>query len=196
MFRRYFIILERGFKVIKEFEGNFPNIHTKTYIAEGGMVIGKVRMDEFSSIWHNTVVRGDVNRIEIGRYSNVQDNSVVHVADDHPAIIGDYVTVGHRVILHGCVVEDHCLIGMGAIVLNGAVVGKGSIVAAGAVVKEGQIIPPYSLAVGVPAKVIRTLPEKIDHIHAQALKYKTLWTERYGIIPDAGGERYNGEEIV
>ncbi|MFZ5969154.1 MAG: gamma carbonic anhydrase family protein [Bacillota bacterium] len=181
---------------MKEFEGILPTLDEKTYIADGAIVIGAVKMKEFSSIWFNTVVRGDVNSIEIGRYSNVQDNSVVHVADDFPTIIGDYVTVGHNAIIHGCTIEEHCLIGMGATVLNGAIVGKGSIVAAGALVRENQIIPPYSLVVGVPGKVVKTLPENIDSIHAQALKYKTLWTERYKILPDAGGERYQGEKIV
>lgn len=182
--------------MIKKFEGILPTIDEKTYIAEGGIVIGKVTMEEFSSIWHNTVVRGDVNSIRIGKYTNVQDNSVVHVADENPTVIGDFVTVGHGAIIHGCIIEDHCLIGMGAVVLNGAVVSRGSIVAAGAVVKENQIIPPFSMVVGVPGKIIKTLPENIDSIHAQALKYKTLWSERYGILPDAGGESYNGEKII
>lgn len=182
--------------MIKEFEGNMPELDSKTYIADGAIVIGKVKMKEFSSLWCNTVVRGDVNRIEIGRYSNVQDNSVVHVADEHPAIIGDFVTVGHNAIIHGCTIEDHCLIGMGAVILNGAVIGEGSIVAAGAVVKENQIIPPHSMVMGVPAKVVRSIPDSYESIHSQALKYKTLWTERYGIMPDAGGERYHGEKIV
>lgn len=182
--------------MIKEFEGISPTIDKKTFIADGARVIGAVTMKEFSSMWFNTVARGDVNRIEIGRYSNIQDNSVVHVADNNPAIIGDFVTVGHNAVLHGCVVEDHCLIGMGAIVLTGAVVGKGSIVAAGALVRENQIIPPHSLVVGMPAKVIKSVLEDWDSIHAQALKYKSLWTERYGLLPDADGERYHGEKIV
>jgi carbonic anhydrase/acetyltransferase-like protein (isoleucine patch superfamily) len=181
--------------MIKEFEGIYPDLDEKTFIAEGVQVIGAVKMKEFSSIWFNTVVRGDVNHIEIGNYTNVQDNSVVHVADDHPTIIGDYVTIGHNAVIHGCTIEDHCLIGMGAIILNGAVVGKGSIVAAGALVRENQVIPPNSMVVGMPGKVIRTI-ESLESIHAQALKYKTLWTERYGIIPNAGGERYQGEKIV
>ncbi len=182
--------------MIAEFEGTIPTLDEKTFIADGAKVIGAVTMKEFSSLWFNVVARGDVNRIEIGRYTNVQDNSVVHVADAHPTIIGDYVTVGHNAIIHGCTIEDHCLIGMGAVVLNGAVVGKGSIIAAGAVVKENQIIPPQSLVVGVPGKVVKTMPEEWDSIHAQAVKYKTLWTERYKIMPDAGGERYHGEKIV
>lgn len=182
--------------MIKSFEGILPDIDAKTFIAEGGKVIGKVRLNEYSSIWHNTVVRGDVNRIEIGRYTNIQDNSVVHVADDCPTTVGDYVTVGHGAILHGCTIEDHCLIGMGAIVLNDVKVGRGSIIAAGAVVREGEIIPPYSLVAGVPAKIIKALPEKIDSIHAQAIKYKSLWAERYKVLPDGGGEIYKGEKII
>ncbi len=179
-----------------EFEGISPDINEKTFIADGAKVIGKVTMKEFSSLWLNAVVRGDVSHIEIGRYTNIQDNSVVHVADDYPTIIGDYVTVGHNAIIHGCTIEEHCLIGMGAIILNGAVVGKGSIIAAGAVVKEKQIIPPHSLVVGVPGKVVKFVPEEWDSIHSQAVKYKTLWSQRYNLMPDAGGESYHGEKIV
>ena len=182
--------------MIKEFEGIKPKLDEKVFIADGAKVIGAVTIKEFGSIWFNTVARGDVNRIEIGRYTNVQDNSVVHVADDFPTIIGDYVTVGHNATIHGCTIEDHWLIGMSATVLNGAVIGRGSIIAAGALVRENQIIPPYSLVVGVPGKVVKTISENLDNIHAQALKYKTLWTERYKIMPDAGGERYGGEKIV
>lgn len=179
-----------------EFEGNRPQVDKNAFIAEGARVIGKVSLKEFSSVWFNTVVRGDVNRIELGRYSNVQDNSVVHVADDYPTIIGDFVTIGHNCVIHAATVEEHCLIGMGAVILNGAVIGKGSIVAAGAVVREKQVIPPHSLVVGLPAKVIKTIPDEWSRIHAQAVKYKTLWTKRYGILPDAGGEVYQGEKIV
>ena len=182
--------------MIVEFEGNSPKLDEKTFIADGAKVIGKVTMKEFSSLWMNVVARGDVSHIEIGRYSNIQDNSVVHVADDQPTIISDYVTVGHSAVIHGCTIEEHCLIGMGAIILTGAVVGKGSIIAAGAVVKEKQIIPPHSLVVGIPGKVVRFVPEEWDSIHAQAIKYKSLWTERYKRLPDADGERYHGEKII
>ncbi len=182
--------------MIKEFEGIVPSLDEKTFIADGARVIGAVTMKEFSSLWFNVVVRGDVNRIEIGKYSNIQDNSVVHVADAHPTLIGDYVTVGHNAIIHGCTIEEHCLIGMGAVVLNGAVIGKGSIIAAGAVVKENQVIPPHSLVVGIPAKIVKSVTAEWDSIHAQAIKYKTLWSERYKIMPEAGGERYHGEKIV
>ena len=182
--------------MIKEFAGIMPTIHEKTYIADGSYVIGAVTMEEYSSLWYNCVARGDVNSIKIGKYTNIQDGSVVHVADDCSTVIGDYVTVGHSAIVHGCTIEDHCLIGMGAIVMNNAVIGRGSIVAAGAVVKENQIVPPFSLVAGVPAKIVRTIPDDIEKIHSQAVKYKTLWSEKYGIMPDAGGEAYNGEKII
>ncbi|HOK48923.1 MAG TPA: gamma carbonic anhydrase family protein [Sedimentibacter sp.] len=183
--------------MIMEFEGVKPSIHEKTFIAEGCHIIGKVTIKEYSSIWFNTVVRGDVNSIEIGRYVNIQDNSVVHVSNDYPTIIGDFVTIGHNATVHACTVEDHCLIGMGSIILDGAVIGRGSIVAAGALVKKNQHIPPFSVVAGIPAKVIKTVPEEdISKIHSQALKYKDVWTKRYGICPDAGGESYDGGDII
>ena len=182
--------------IIKTFKNISPAMDRKSFAADNACVIGAVTLKEFASIWFNTVVRGDVNKIEIGRYSNVQDNSVVHVADNYPTVIGDFVTIGHNATIHGCIIEDHCLIGMGAIVLNGAKVGQGSIIAAGAVVKERQVIPPHSLVVGIPGKIIKSIPEDWDNIHAQAVKYKTLWSEGYGVMPDIGGERYGGEKIV
>ncbi len=182
--------------MIKEFEGARPIINEKTYIAEGAVLVGNVVMEEFSSVWHNVVARADINTIKIGKYTNVQDNAVLHVEDSKSTIIGDYTTVGHGAILHGCEIKDHCLIGMGSIILNGAIIGRGSIIAAGALVKENDVIPPFSLVVGVPGKVVKTLPENTDKTHAQALKYKTLWTKRYGYLPDADGEVYGGEQIV
>lgn len=175
-----------------QFEGTKPTKDPKTFVAEGARVIGNVTMKEYSSIWFNSVVRGDIARIEIGRYSNIQDNSVLHVADNCPVIIGDYVTVGHSCNIHGATIEDHCQIGMGAIVLNRAFVGRGSVIAAGAVVMENQVIPPNSLVVGIPGKIVRQVPEKYESIHAMAIKYKNLWTKRYGLLPDAGGEQYQG----
>jgi carbonic anhydrase/acetyltransferase-like protein (isoleucine patch superfamily) len=118
------------------------------------------------------------------------------VADNYAAEIGDFVTVGHGAILHACTVEDHCLIGMGSVVMDGAVIGRGSIVAAGAVVSPRTQIPPFSLVTGIPGKVAKQLPENLDAPHAQAIKYKTLWCERYAILPDNDGERYHGERIV
>ena len=179
-----------------EFEGKSPKIHENSYLASGAIVKGDVRLKEFSSLWHHVSLRGDVNYIEIGEYTNIQDNAVVHVSDDHPCIIGDYVTIGHGAIVHACTVEEHCLIGMGSIILDGAVIGKGSIIGAGALVTKGMIIPPHSLVMGSPAKVKRSIEGEWDQIHAQALKYKTLWTKRYKIFTNAQGEEYHGEHII
>jgi carbonic anhydrase/acetyltransferase-like protein (isoleucine patch superfamily)/uncharacterized damage-inducible protein DinB len=134
-------------------------IHPTAWIAPGAVVVGDVTIGARSSVWFNTVVRGDTDRIAVGDDSNLQDLSVVHVDEGQPAIIGSRVTVGHRAILHGCVIQDDCLIGMGAIVLSGARVGNGSLVGAGALVREGQVIPPRSLAVGAPARVVGEVGE-------------------------------------
>lgn len=183
--------------MIKSFEGILPEIDKKAWVAEDAALIGSVKMKEFSSVWFNCTVRGDINRIEIGRYSNVQDNSVLHVSDDYGCILGDYVTIGHGAVLHACTIEDHSLIGMNATVLDGVVIGTGSIVAAGAVVTKGTVIPPNSLVAGVPAKILKTMTgDHLDDINAQALKYKSLWTERYNLLPNAGGEKYDGHKIV
>lgn len=178
------------------FEGHKPQIDEKVYLAEGARVLGNVILKEYSSVWHNVVLRGDVNQITIGRYTNIQDNSVVHVADNFSTTIGDFVTVGHNATVHACTIEDHALIGMGAVILDGAVIGRGSIIAAGAVVAPRMVVPPFSLVAGVPGKVIKQLPENTDSTHAQAIKYKTLWCERYGLLPDNDGEKYHGEAIV
>ncbi len=180
----------------KEFEGHSPKLHEDTYIADGAVVIGDVTMGQYSSVWYNCTVRGDVNKIVLGRYVNVQDNTVIHVSDDRETVLGDYVTIGHGAIIHACTVEEHCLIGMGATVLDGSVIGRGSIIGAGAVVSPKTIVPPFSLVVGVPGRVVKQLPENTDATHAQALKYKTLWCERYGLLPDNDGEKYHGEPIV
>lgn len=177
------------------FEGHSPVIDNKCFVAEGCQIIGRVEMLEYSSVWFNAVARGDVNSILIGRYSNIQDGSILHCDDDYPLIIGDFVTVGHKAILHGCKIEDHVLVGMGATILNGALIGRGSIVGAGALVKENMIVPPFSLVVGVPAKVLKQLPEDTTHLHNHALKYKMLWSERYAMMPNVGGERFEEEKL-
>ena len=168
----------------------------KSFIAAGANVIGAVTLDEYSSVWFNTTIRGDVEGVVIGRYSNVQDNSVISAAHGYPCILGEFVSVGHNCTIQGCVIEDNCLIGMGATIMKGVHIGTGSIIAAGAMVAENMIIPPYSQVVGNPAKVTKQVKEKFDSIHSQAVKYKTLWTKQYGLLPDAGGEVYGGEEII
>lgn len=179
--------------MFKEFDKKSPVIHDHCYVADGCQLIGNVIMQEYSSIWFNSVARADINSITIGRYTNVQDGSVIHVESSLPTKIGDFCVIGHKAMIHGAIIEDHVLVGMGAIILNGAKIGRGSVIAAGALVKENEIIPPFSLVAGIPGKIIKTLPEDIRFVHDQAVKYKTLWTERYGILPDAGGERIDWE---
>jgi carbonic anhydrase/acetyltransferase-like protein (isoleucine patch superfamily) len=134
-------------------------LHPTAFIAPGAVVVGEVSLGARSSVWFNSVLRGDTDRIEVGDDSNIQDNSTVHMDEGYPALIGDRVTVGHRAVIHGCVIEDDCLIGMGAVLLSGARIGTGSLIAAGAVVREGQQIPPGSLALGLPARVIGPVTE-------------------------------------
>jgi len=134
-----------------------PRIHSSVFLAEGAIIIGNVTINAHANIWFNAVVRGDVDRIEIGTDTNIQDGAMLHVDHGVPCKVGNYVTVGHSVCLHGCTVEDQCLIGIGAIILNGATISTNSIIGAGSVVPEGKSIPSGVLALGVPAKVIRTL---------------------------------------
>ena len=177
------------------FQGMRPQIHAEAFVAPQVFLAGDVRVGKFSSIWPGVSARGDVNYISIGECSNIQDLVCLHVADENPCIIGDYVTVGHGAVLHGCEIEDHVLIGMSATVLTGAKIGRGSIIAAGAVVKENDVIPPNSLVVGVPGKIVRT-QDRMKSIHAQAIKYKCEWAIGYGVKPDIEGEVYHGEKII
>ncbi|MDP6778832.1 MAG: gamma carbonic anhydrase family protein [Candidatus Latescibacteria bacterium] len=136
-------------------------IDPTAYIAKGSVVIGDVALGKEASVWYNTVVRGDMAPITVGDQTNIQDLSVVHVDTGFPCAIGNRVSVGHRVILHGCTVEDDCLIGMGSILLNGVHLGEGSIVGAGAVVLQNTVIPPGSLVLGFPAKVVRPVDDTL-----------------------------------
>jgi len=146
--------------MLRPYRGRLPVIDPTAYIDPSAQVIGDVEIGEESSVWMNVVIRGDVNHIRIGRRSNVQDGTIVHVMHDtHPTVIGDDVTIGHGAIVHGCTVEDRVLIGMGAILLNGARVGADSIVAAGSLVPERLVIPPRSLVMGSPASVRKTLSD-------------------------------------
>lgn len=152
-----------------------PAIHPTAWIAPSASVIGDVTLEEESSVWYSAVVRGDINRIVVGPRSNVQDGAVIHLADEYPALLGELVTVGHKAILHACTIGDEVLVGMGAIVLDGAEVGARSIIGAGALVTGGKAIPPGSLVLGSPAKVVRTLSlEEQAGIRVWAEKYVAL----------------------
>jgi len=139
---------------------------------KGAIVDGNVNIGEMSSIWFNAVLRGDIEPLNIGKYSNIQDNCVLHSSKGYPLNIGDQVSVGHAAVLHGCTVKDNCLIGMNATVLNGAIINKNSIVGAGAVVTTDREFPEKSLIIGIPAKAVRTLQEdEIEHIKDNAMRY-------------------------
>lgn len=143
--------------MIRSFRGIAPRIAASAYIDPSAVVIGEVVIGARSSVWPHTSIRGDTGLITIGEESNIQDNCSLHSDTGVPLILGDRVTVGHGVMLHGCILEDDALIGIGAIVLNGARIGKGSVVGSGALVPEGTQVPPDTLVLGVPAKPRRTV---------------------------------------
>lgn len=147
------------------------------FVADNATIVGDVEIGEDASIWFSAVVRGDRESIVVGKGSNIQDNAVIHGSPGYPVRIGERVSVGHGAILHGCIVSDEVLIGMGAIVMNGAVIGSGSIIGAGAVITEVKVIPPHSLVLGVPGKVMReTSEEERASILKNATDYQVLAT--------------------
>jgi carbonic anhydrase/acetyltransferase-like protein (isoleucine patch superfamily) len=159
---------------IYELDGQGPELPAdgNYFIADTATVIGKVRLLASASVWFGAVLRGDNEWIEIGEGSNVQDNSTCHTDPGFPLTIGKNCTVGHNVILHGCTIEDGALVGMGSIVMNGAKIGRGCVVGAGAVITEGKEFPEYSLIIGAPARVIRTLePAQIEKMGGAARSY-------------------------
>lgn len=161
--------------IFSRYLDKLPVVAAGVWIAPGAAIVGDVRLESGSSVWFGCVLRGDVNGIRLGARSNLQDGVVVHLGDRDPTTIDEDVVVGHRAVLHGCHVRSRCLIGISATVLDGAVVGEGSIVGAGALVTAGTIIPPRSLVLGSPGKVIRELPEDAPEFHAQlAAKYTRL----------------------
>ena len=149
-----------------------PSIAPSAFVAPGAAIVGDVTVGDLASIWFQTAMRGDLNRIVIGDGSNIQDGAVVHVADDYAAIIGQYVTVGHRATVHACTIGDEVLVGMGATVLDGSVVGARSIIGAHALITGGTNIPPGSLVLGAPAKVVKSLD-------LAAQKELRQWAEKY-----------------
>ena len=163
-----------------------PRIAPDAYIAADATVVANVEIGPQASVWHQAVLRGDVAHVVLGAQSNVQDGAVVHTADNLPAIIGKLVTVGHKAIVHACTVEDEVLVGMGSIILDGARIGTRSIIGANATVKQGMDVPPGSLVLGTPAKIVRTLSEaEQDEIKMWALRYVRLSRE-YLAVQDQG----------
>ncbi len=160
-------------KFLYSYDGKFPSVHPTVFIAPGSKIIGDVEIGENSSVWYNCVIRGDVHYIKIGKNTNIQDLSMLHVSiGTHPLNVGNSVTVGHSVKLHGCTIEDFTLIGIGSVVLDGAIVQTNSVVAAGAVVTPGFVVPTGKLVAGVPAKIIRDLSrEEIDYLKVSANHY-------------------------
>jgi len=171
---------------IRSYRGKHPQVAASAYIDQASVIIGDVVIGEDSSVWPLCVIRGDVNYIRIGARTNIQDGSILHVMkDEYPLILGDDITVGHAVTLHGCTVESRCLIGMRATILNGVVIGEGSIIAAGTLLTERTTIPPRSLVIGAPGKVRRTLTaidqSTIDMYARRYVEYKNIYrSEMFG----------------
>jgi carbonic anhydrase/acetyltransferase-like protein (isoleucine patch superfamily) len=166
--------------IIRPFGGKAPRLHESAFAVDDAVIIGDVDVGERSSIWFGAVVRGDVNHIRIGARTNVQDHCVVHVTGHtHPTVVGDDVTLGHRVTLHGCTVKDRCLVGIGSVIMDGAVVGEDAMVGAGSLVPPGMVVPPGMLAIGSPAKVKRLLtPEEVAYFRKSAANY-AAYAEQY-----------------
>ncbi|MGJ8655705.1 MAG: gamma carbonic anhydrase family protein [Akkermansiaceae bacterium] len=157
---------------IETYEGHSPEIHESAFIARSADLIGRVTVEDEASVWYNATLRGDINEIVIGPKSNVQDNVVIHLSDDFGTYLGELVTIGHSAIIHAATVKDEVLVGMGACILDGAVIGERSIIGAQALVTGGMVIPPGSLVLGSPARVVKTLD-----LQAQGEIKK--WAEKY-----------------
>jgi len=157
---------------LKKYLSLLPIIGEGVYIAKSAVVFGAVTLGKQSSVWYNAVLRGDIHEIVVGEGANIQDNAVLHIADDFGCYLGDYVTVGHSAVVHACRVGNETLVGMGATILDGAVVGNQCIVGANALVKQGQEIPDGSMAVGSPARVIRRLTDEERADYAEHFGYR------------------------
>jgi len=168
------------------YNGKTPNIHPSVFICEGVKIIGEVEIREGCSIWYNTVIRGDVNYIKIGKQTNIQDLCMLHVTHEtHPLIIGNNVSIGHGVKLHGSTLNDNCLIGTGAILLDGSIINSYSLVAAGAIIKENFVVPEGVLVAGIPAQVVRELTsQELDRINETAKHYLNYVVEYRSQLDD------------
>ena len=161
--------------MIHSYRGMVPKIHARAFVAPSADVIGQVRLAKDASVWFGAVLRGDLNRIDIGEATNIQDGSIIHVDTRKPCLIADHVHIGHHVNLHDCLIERGALIGIGAIVLSGVRVGAGAIVGAGSVVLEGTVVPPRTLVVGAPAKPVRAVTtSELAMIQGWVRKYVQL----------------------
>ncbi len=178
--------------MILRYKNDFPKIHKSAWIAPSADIIGDVEIGEDSSVWFGCVIRGDVHYIKIGKRTSIQDLTMIHVThyekekklgDGHPTIIGDDVTIAHKVMLHGCIIGNACLIGMSATILDGAEIGDESIVGAGALVTGGKKFPPRSLILGSPAKVVRSLTDReVEKIYENARNYVNYKNEYIDFI--------------
>ncbi len=158
--------------MIMEFKEFSPKIDSSAWIAPSADVIGNIEIGENSSVWFSCVLRADVNKIKIGKNTNIQDLSMIHTDASAKTILGDNVTVGHKAMLHGCIIENNCLIGMSATILDHAIIGEGSIVGANSLVTQGKKFPPRSLIIGSPAKVVKQLTEEeVDNLIKHAKHY-------------------------
>ncbi len=170
---------------LERFLSREPVVADSAYVAPSAIVMGAVTLGEYSSVWPGAILRGDIEEIRVGRGSNIQDGTIVHLADDMPVEIGEFVTIGHGAMIHACKIGDSCLIGMRAIVLDGAEIGAESIVGAGALVTKGTIVPPGSLVMGMPAKVVKSLDENTR----KSLRH---WAEKYVKVSRAHKKRDYG----
>jgi carbonic anhydrase/acetyltransferase-like protein (isoleucine patch superfamily) len=178
---------DAGEEVVGRFLDARPRVSPSAFVAPGTWLVGDVVVGDEASVWYGSVLRGDINRIVIGPRSNIQDGSVVHLADDLPCLVGELVTCGHRAILHACTVADEVLVGMGAIVMDGAEIGPRSVVGAGALVTMGMKVPEGSLVLGSPARVVRRLdPGEQRSVKSWAEKYVAL-SRRYLGLAAGGG---------
>jgi len=152
-----------------------PKIDSSVFVAPTATIIGDVTIEEGSSVWFNTVLRGDIERIHVGKYTNIQDNSTVHVMGDQPTIIGNYVTIGHNAVIHCKQIGDNCLIGMGSVLLGYCEIGENTIIGAGTVVTQHKKIPPNSLVLGSPGRIVRPLlDDEIEALHQSAIRYSLV----------------------
>jgi carbonic anhydrase/acetyltransferase-like protein (isoleucine patch superfamily) len=183
-------------RMIRSYKGITPSIPKSCFVDESAQLIGDVVLGENASIWMNAVLRGDVKEIRVGANSNIQDGSVLHgMKEQYPVHLGDWVTVGHSAILHGCVIEDRCLIGMGCIILNGAHIGSGSIIAAGTLIPEKTVVEPESLWMGSPGKFRRKLDASEQETILRYAKNYLEYRKEYLKEQSALSSQHSGNSI-